>query len=319
MLIKKGGAIPYSEITPKALYLERREFIQAASGVAVGAAAALVSPLAAGVSAQSNLPKLPNVKKSPLSTTDAPNSFEDVTSYNNFYEFGPEKEDPKANSTRFNPKPWTIRVEGLVKAPGSFDLDSFIKPHALEERIYRMRCVEAWSVVVPWVGIPLGDIVKKLEPLPNAKFVEFTTLLDTTRMPGQRIPSIRYPYVEGLRMDEAMHPLAILAVGLYGSVLPNQNGAPIRLVTPWKYGFKGIKSIVKIRFTDTQPVNTWQIAAPREYGFYANVNPMVDHPRWSQATERRLGEFRRRKTEMFNGYADQVASLYSGLDLKKNY
>jgi methionine sulfoxide reductase catalytic subunit len=319
MLIKKGGAIPYSEITPESLYLRRREFIQAASGVALGTAAAIMSPLSTRVSAQGNLAKLPNVKKSPLSTTEAPNGYDDITSYNNFYEFGPEKEDPKANSGRFQPRPWTIRVEGLVKTPQSYDLDSFIKPYPIEERVYRMRCVEAWSVIVPWAGIPLGDVIKTLQPLPTAKFVEFTTLFDPTRMPGQRIPIIRYPYVEGLRMDEAMHPLAILAVGLYGSVLPNQDGAPIRLVTPWKYGFKGIKSIVKIRFTDTQPVNTWQIAAPREYGFYANVNPMVDHPRWTQATERRLGEFRRRKTEPFNGYADQVASLYSGLDLRKNY
>jgi sulfoxide reductase catalytic subunit YedY len=319
MLIKKGGAIPYSEITPKALYMRRREFIQAASAAAVGAAAAIGSPFGARVSAQSTLAKLPNVKKSPLSTTEKPNSYDDITSYNNFYEFGADKEDPKANSTKFKPRPWTIKVEGLVKTPATHDLDSFIKPYALEERIYRMRCVEAWSIIVPWVGIPLADVIKTLQPLPNAKFVEFTTLLDPSRMPGERIPIIRYPYVEGLRMDEAMHPLSILAVGLYGSVLPNQNGAPIRLVTPWKYGFKGIKSIVKIRFTDTQPVNTWQIAAPREYGFYANVNPMVDHPRWSQATERRLGEFRRRKTEMFNGYADQVASLYSGMDLRKNF
>jgi sulfoxide reductase catalytic subunit YedY len=319
MLIKKGGVIPYSEITPKALYLRRREFIQAASGAALGAAAAIVSPLSTRVSAQGNLAKLPNVRKSPLSTTEPQNSYDDITSYNNFYEFGPEKEDPKANSTKFNPRPWTIRVDGLVKTPGSYDLDSFIKPYALEERVYRMRCVEAWSVVVPWVGIPLADVIKTLQPQPTAKFVEFTTLFDPARMPGQRIPIIRYPYVEALRMDEAMHPLAILAVGLYGAVLPNQDGAPIRLVTPWKYGFKGIKSIVRIRFTDTQPLNTWQISAPREYGFYANVNPMVDHPRWSQATERRLGEFRRRKTEMFNGYADQVASLYSGLDLRKNF
>jgi len=319
MLIKKGGAIPYSEITPESLYLRRREFIQAASGVALGTAAAIMSPLSTRISAQGSLPKLPNVKKSPLSTTEAPNGYDDITSYNNFYEFGPEKEDPKANSGRFQPRPWTIRVEGLVKTPQSYDLESFIKPYPIEERVYRMRCVEAWSVIVPWAGIPLGDVIKTLQPLPTAKFVEFTTLFDPTRMPGQRIPIIRYPYVEGLRMDEAMHPLAILAVGLYGSVLPNQDGAPIRLVTPWKYGFKGIKSIVKIRFTDTQPVNTWQIAAPREYGFYANVNPMVDHPRWSQATERRLGEFRRRKTEPFNGYADQVASLYSGMDLRKNY
>ena len=319
MLIKKGGGIPYSEITPKGLYLRRREFIQAASGVAVAAAAALASPMAGTAHAQGRLPKLPNVRKSSFSTTEAPNDYDDVTSYNNFYEFGTDKADPKANAQKFNPRPWTVRVEGLVKTPANYDLDAFLKPHALEERIYRMRCVEAWSIIVPWVGIPLADVIKRMEPLPSAKFVEFTTLYDPNRMPGQRQSILRYPYLEGLRMDEAMNPLSILVVGLYGEVLPNQNGAPLRLITPWKYGFKGIKSIVRMRFTDEQPRNTWQLSAPREYGFYANVNPAVDHPRWSQATERRLGEFRRRKTEMFNGYTDQVAHMYTGLDLRKNY
>ena len=217
------------------------------------------------------------------------------------------------------PRPWTIRVEGLVKTPGTHDVDAFIKPHPLEERIYRLRCVEGWSMVVPWIGIPLADVIKRLEPQPTAKFVEFVTLFDPIRMPGQRIPILRYPYVEGLRMDEATNPLTILAVGLYGEVLPNQNGAPIRLIVPWKYGFKSIKSIVRIRFTDTQPRSTWEVKAPQEYGFYANVNPTVDHPRWSQATERRLGEIRRRKTEMFNGYGEQVAHMYTGMDLRRNF
>jgi sulfoxide reductase catalytic subunit YedY len=310
MLIRKAHDIRSSEITPKSLYLRRREFI---GGAAMAAAAALV-PGEAGAQTRT---KLPNVVKSKFSTSESPNSYEDVTTYNNFYEFGAEKDEPAVNARRFQTRPWTIRVEGLVKTPATHDIDALIKPHALEERIYRMRCVEAWSIVVPWVGIPLADVIKRLEPLPSAKFVEFVTLYDPIRMPGQRVPILRYPYVEGLRMDEAMHPLSILAVGLYGEVLPNQNGAPIRLVVPWKYGFKGIKSIVRIRFTDTQPKSTWEISAPREYGFYANVNPAVDHPRWSQATERRLGEFRRRKTEPFNGYADQVASLYAGMDLKK--
>jgi sulfoxide reductase catalytic subunit YedY len=317
MLIRKAPDIRPSEITPKSLYLRRREFMGAASGAAVAAAAALV-PGAAHAQAQART-KLPGVVKSKFSTSDAPNSYEDITTYNNFYEFGAEKDEPAVNARRFQTRPWTIRVEGLVKAPGAHDIDALLKPHALEERIYRMRCVEAWSIVVPWVGVPLASVIKQLDPLPSAKFVEFVTLYDPIRMPGQRVPILRYPYVEGLRMDEAMHPLTILAVGLYGEVLPNQNGAPIRLVVPWKYGFKGIKSIVRIRFTDTQPKSTWEISAPREYGFYANVNPGVDHPRWSQGTERRLGEFRRRKTEMFNGYADQVASLYSGMDLRRNF
>jgi sulfoxide reductase catalytic subunit YedY len=315
MLIRKPADIPYSEVTPKALYLRRREFIQTAAAGAIGAAATLTPR---GARAQGRT-KLPNVRKSSLSATEPPNSYDDVTGYNNFYEFGTDKGDPKANAQRFVPRPWSIRVDGLVKTPATIDLDAFLKPFPLEERIYRLRCVEAWSMVIPWVGVPLGDIIKKLEPQPSAKFVEFTTLLDPQRMPGQRVPVLKWPYVEGLRMDEAMHPLSIFAVGLYGEMLPNQNGAPVRLVVPWKYGFKSIKSIVRIRFTDQQPRNSWQVSQPREYGFYANVNPEVDHPRWSQATERRLGEFRRRKTEMFNGYAQQVASLYSGLDLRKNY
>jgi sulfoxide reductase catalytic subunit YedY len=315
MVIRKPADIRYSEVTPKALYLRRREFIQSAAGAAVAAAAAL-SP--AGARAQGRT-KLPNVTRSPLSTSEPLNSYEDITGYNNFYEFGTGKEDPKAYSQRFTTRPWTISVDGLVKSPTTIDVDALVKPHALEERIYRLRCVEAWSMVIPWVGFPLGDVIKRLNPLPSARFVEFTTLHDPQRMPGQRVPVLRWPYLEGLRLDEAMHPLTILVVGLYGEVLPNQNGAPIRLMVPWKYGFKSIKSIVRMRFTDQQPRNSWQVSQPSEYGFYANVNPEVDHPRWSQASERRLGEFRRRKTEMFNGYADQVASLYTGLDLRRNY
>jgi sulfoxide reductase catalytic subunit YedY len=321
MLIKKSPDIRWSEVTPQALYLRRREFIQGAALAAAGVLAGPFSGQAAGQTAgPGKLAKLANIQTSRFSTTSEKlNDYNAVTGYNNFYEFGTEKEDPAQNARSLRPRPWTIAVEGLVKKPASYDIDSFIKPHALEERIYRMRCVEAWSMVIPWVGIPLGDVIKRLEPTPAAKFIEFTTLYDLSQMPGQRRPVLRWPYVEGLRLDEAMHPLAILAVGLYGEVLPNQNGAPIRLVTPWKYGFKGIKSIVKIRFVDAQPRNTWQVSAPREYGFYANVNPQVDHPRWSQRSERRLGEFRMRRTEMFNGYADQVASLYTGLDLVKNF
>jgi sulfoxide reductase catalytic subunit YedY len=315
MLIRKPTDIPYSDVTPQSLYLRRREFFQTAAGGAI-AAAAMLAP--EGALAQGR-PKLPNVRKSQYGAGERLNDYDDVTGYNNFYEFGTGKEDPKANAQDFVSRPWSIRVEGLVKTPATHDIDSFIKPHALEERIYRLRCVEAWSMVIPWVGIPLADVIRRLEPQPSATFVEFTTLNDSRRMPGQRVPVLRWPYVEGLRMDEAMHPLSILAVGVYGESLPNQNGAPIRLIVPWKYGFKGIKSIVRIRFTDRQPRNSWQISAPREYGFYANVNPDVSHPRWSQASERRLGEFRRRKTEMFNGYGEQVAHMYSGLDLRKNF
>ncbi len=230
-----------------------------------------------------------------------------------------DKSDPARNAKKFRTKPWTVKVDGLANKPGDYQLEDLAAPHALEERVYRLRCVEAWSMVVPWVGFPLRDVIKRAEPQSGAKFVEFTTLLDATQMPGQRSPVLDWPYVEGLRLDEAMHPLTILAVGLYGKALPNQNGAPLRLVVPWKYGFKSIKSIVRIRFTAKQPVSSWQASAPQEYGFYSNVNPDVDHPRWSQARERRIGDFLKRKTLMFNGYADQVAGLYAGMDLKKLY
>ena len=318
MLILKPADIPYSEVTPKSLYLRRREFIQAAAGAAVAATSVLSRAGVRRAEAQGRA-KLPNVQKSRFSTSEKANSYDDATSYNNFYEFGTGKGDPEAYAQRFVTRPWSIRVEGLVKTPATYDIDSFVKPHQLEERIYRMRCVEGWSMVIPWVGFPLADLIKRLEPLPSAKFVEFTSLLDPRQMPGQRVPVLQWPYVEGLRLDEATHPLTLFVVGVYGEVLPNQNGAPIRLVTPWKYGFKGIKSIVRLRFTDRQPRNSWQIATSYEYGFYANVNPQVDHPRWSQATERRLGEFLRRKTEMFNGYGSQVAQLYAGMDLRKNF
>ncbi|MBI2185590.1 MAG: protein-methionine-sulfoxide reductase catalytic subunit MsrP [Acidobacteria bacterium] len=319
MLIRKAPDVRYSEVTPKSFYVRRREFIAAAAAAAVGAAAAF-SPAGTGrARAQGARAKLPNVRKGPFGTDEKLNSFADISGYNNYYEFGADKDDPARNAHRLVTRPWTIRVDGLVKSPASYDIDSFIKPHPLEERIYRLRCVEAWSMVIPWVGFPLADVIKRLDPLPSARFVEFTTLNDAKQMPGVRVPVLDWPYVEGLRIDEAMHPLAILAVGLYGEVLPNQNGSPIRLVVPWKYGFKSIKSIVRIRFTDQQPRTAWNVANAREYGFYSNVNPTVDHPRWSQATERRLGEFFRRKTLMFNGYGDQVASLYSGMDLRKYY
>ena len=244
---------------------------------------------------------------------------EDVTGYNNFYEFGTAKDDPAANAQDFKPRPWTVKVDGLVKKPADYQLEDFLKPHKLEDRIYRHRCVEAWSMVIPWRGFPLAEVLKRAEPTSQAKYVEFTTLLDPRRMPGQRARVLDWPYVEGLRLDEAMHPLSLLVTGVYGRDLPNQNGAPLRLHVPWKYGFKSIKSIVRIRLVDKQPRNTWNVSAPDEYGFYSNVNPEVDHPRWSQATERRIGEFLKRKTLMFNGYADQVSSMYAGMDLRKNY
>ena len=319
MLIKKAPDIRSSEITPKHLYLRRREFIQASAAALVTAG---LGSLAGDAEAQGGgLAKLPNVKKSPLSTSETPSEYQYVTSYNNFYEFAPGAGDgPKQNSKNFKPRPWKIAIEGHVAKPASYDIDEFIKPYALEERIYRMRCVEAWSFVIPWVGIPLAEVIKRVEPTSKARFVEFTTLHDVGRFPMQRTDLLEWPYLEGLRLDEAMHPLTILAVGLYGEVLPAQNGSPIRLVVPWKYGFKGIKSIAKIRFVENQPVNTWQRMAPREYGFYANVNPEVSHPRWRQDRERRLPSFvPNQRTQMFNGYADQVASLYKGMDLAKNY
>ena len=324
MLIKKPADIRESEVTPKDLYLRRREFIKSAGSIAAGAAATAAigsSLIATPHAAQNpNAYKFPNLKKgSPFDTNEKVNSYEEVTTYNNFYEFGLDKGDPARHSHSLKPRPWSIAVEGHCNKPGRYDIEDFTKGISLEERIYRMRCVEAWSMVIPWVGFPLSEVIKKFEPTAKAKYVEFRTLVDLKQMPGQTEPNLQWPYREGLRMDEAMHPLTILSIGLYGEVLPNQNGAPIRLVVPWKYGFKGIKSIVSMRFVDTEPLNTWKQTRASEYGFYANVNPDVDHPRWSQKTERRIGELFRRKTLPFNGYADQVASLYAGMDLRKHY
>ncbi|HEY7569677.1 MAG TPA: protein-methionine-sulfoxide reductase catalytic subunit MsrP [Gemmatimonadaceae bacterium] len=304
---KSKNDIVSSEITSESAYVNRRQFLKDTG---------LISLTAGGILAACR-EEASAAHTQDLKAEQTP--YEDVTSYNNFYEFGTDKEDPKANAQQFKTKPWSVKVEGLVSKPATYQLEDFIKPYKLEERIYRHRCVEAWSMVIPWLGFPMSDLIKRVEPLGSAKYIEFTTLLDPKQMPGQRLPYLEWPYVEGLRLDEAMHPLAIFAVGLYGKTLPNQNGAPLRHIVPWKYGFKGCKSIVRIRFTDKEPRTAWNIAAPQEYGFYANVNPEVDHPRWSQATERRVGEFRRRKTLMFNGYADQVASLYSGMDLRKLY
>jgi len=320
MLIKKPSDIKSSEITDKQLYLNRRKFILAASAAGVTAAGGWAAARWLTMSGEAQTgAKLPGVGKSPLSINEPQTPYKDVTTYNNFYEFGTSKDSPARSAHTLKTRPWTVAVEGEVKKPKVFDIDQLLKISPLEERIYRMRCVEGWSMVIPWVGFPLNALIKLAEPTAKAKFIEFTTLNDPKQMPGLRSGVLAWPYIEGLRMDEAMHPLAILAVGLYGEVLPNQNGAPIRLVVPWKYGFKGIKSIVKIRFVEQQPTSSWTRAAPDEYGFYSNVNPNVDHPRWSQATERRIGEFKKRQTLMFNGYADQVASLYSGMDLKKNY
>jgi len=309
MIIRRPPDILPSEITAPGLYLDRRRFL-AASGVALGAA--LAGPALAAA-------PFPGLKKSPFSTKEVANSLRDITTYNNFYEFGTDKADPARNAHTLVTRPWTIKIEGEVKKPLVVDVETLMKWSAPEERIYRMRCVEAWSMVIPWVGLPLAPIIKKLGPTSRAKFVEFTTLQDPKQMPGQAWPVLRWPYVEALRIDEAMNPLTILAVGLYGDILPKQNGAPLRLVVPWKYGFKGIKSIVRIRLVEQQPATSWAVAAPREYGFYANVNPAVDHPRWSQARERRLGEFLRRDTLPFNGYAEQVAHLYRGMDPRKLY
>jgi len=303
---KSKNDIVSSEITSESAYVNRRQFMKD-TGLISLTAGGIMAACREGAAAQ----------EQDLKAEQTP--YDDVTSYNNYYEFGTDKEDPKANAQQFKTKPWSVKVDGLVGKPATYQLEDFIKPYKLEERIYRHRCVEAWSMVIPWMGFPMADFIKRVEPLGAAKYIEFTTLLDPKQMPGQRLPYLEWPYVEGLRLDEAMHPLAIFAVGLYGKTLPNQNGAPLRHIVPWKYGFKGCKSIVRIRFTDKEPRTAWNIAAPQEYGFYANVNPTVDHPRWSQATERRVGEFRRRKTLMFNGYADQVASLYSGMDLRKLY
>jgi methionine sulfoxide reductase catalytic subunit len=321
-LIRRPADIPSSEITAESVYLARREFIARAGGI--GAALAGVGILGLGCStedarAERDSGHVSDSAGGAVAAQEKTNSYEDITSYNNYYEFGTDKSDPKDNSQQLRTRPWTVAVDGLVKTPRSYAFEDLVKPHKLEDRIYRLRCVEAWSMVIPWQGIPLRDMIARFEPLPSAKFVTFTTLLDPQQMPGQRRRVLDWPYVDGLRMDEAMHPLAFIATGLYGKPLPNQNGAPLRLVVPWKYGFKGVKAIVKISFVAEQPKTTWNQAAPDEYGFYANVNPEVDHPRWTQSRERRIGEFRRRETLMFNGYADQVASLYRGMDLRRNF
>jgi len=317
MLIRRPYDINPSEITGQALYRDRRQFIRAAAalGAAGGlAAAGLLAPGEARSAA-----KLADLRKSPWSTNETLTAFESVTNYNNYYEFGTDKEDPAARAGKLKTRPWTLKVEGEVKKPKTFDIEELLKLAPLEERIYRMRCVEGWSMVIPWVGYPLSELIKRVEPSGNAKYMEFHTLLDPEQMPGQKMPILDWPYVEGLRMDEAMHPLTLLTLGLYGQALPNQNGAPVRTVVPWKYGFKSAKSIVRIRFTEQQPKTAWEMAAPQEYGFYSNVNPNVDHPRSSEGKERRIGEFRKRETLMFNGYGDQVAQLYTGMDLKKNF
>ena len=302
--------IPSSEITPKALFYNRRHFMQLAAGATL--AGLLPSSVLAGE-------QLANVKKATESFPDKLTPFKDIISYNNFYEFGTGKEDPALNAGSLKTRPWTITVEGEVHKPKVFDLEELLKLAPLEERVYRLRCVEAWSMVIPWVGYSLAELLKRVEPTGNAKFVEFISLEDPEQMPGQKSATLDWPYREGLRIDEAMHPLTLLAVGLYGEVLPNQNGAPIRLVVPWKYGYKSAKSIVKIRLVEKQPVTSWMKAGPNEYGFYSNVNPAVDHPRWTQAKERRIGEFLKRPTLPFNGYAEQVAQLYTGMDLIKNF
>ena len=319
MLIKQAPDIRSSEITPERVYRNRRQFIQTTSGAVAGAIAGgtVLGRYDGTVQAQE---PIPNLVKSPLSTDDELNSYEDITSYNNFYEFGTDKEDPARYAHEMSIDPWSVRVDGEMHKPAAdVAIEDLLRPHTLEERIYRLRCVEAWSMVVPWVGFPLGDLIKRFEPTSNAKYVKFETLYRPEEMRGQRGRSLQWPYVEGLRMDEAMHPLAILAVGVYGKTLMNQQGPPLRLVVPWKYGFKSIKSIVKIEFVQEQPRNSWNVSIPSEYGFYSNVNPDVSHPRWSQASERRIGSFFRMRTEPFNGYADQVASLYDGMDLAENY
>jgi len=319
MLIKKPHDIKSSEITPESVYLNRRSLLRAAGYTG---AAALLPQVASAEDIPARYRRLQDVTKSPYSTDDALTSFEDVTSYNNFYEFGTGKNDPIDNAGSFKPQPWSVTIDGEAEITGTFSFEDIMAPHALEERIYRLRCVEAWSMVVPWVGISLGDLLKRFKPNSKAKYVSFETLVRPSEMPGQQRQILDWPYREGLRIDEAMHPLTILATGLYGVELPNQNGAPLRLVVPWKYGFKSIKSIVRISFVEQLPYTTWNDSAPWEYGFYANVNPEVDHPRWSQARERPIGGgFFASKipTGMFNGYADEVASLYSGMDLAKNF
>ena len=319
MLIRTHADIRPSEITSKDNYLNRRDFMRTG---AIAGGVVLASPAMAAMVPDAARESIPGILNSELSTDEAPNSYEDITTYNNYYEFGTGKADPSLYARDFDPRPWTITVDGHAEKTGTFDFDDFIKPFDVEERIYRMRCVEAWSMVIPWVGISLADVVKSFKPTSKAKYVAFETLEDKARMPGQRRRVLDWPYREGLTIEEATNPLAILAVGLYGEVLPNQNGAPIRLVVPWKYGFKGIKGIVKMSFVEKRPETSWNLAASREYGFYANVNPEVSHPRWSQARERRIGAglfATKQATSMFNGYGEQVAHLYKDLDLRRNF
>ncbi len=310
MLIRNAPEYQYSDVTPKEVYLNRRKFL-GAGAAAIGLLATPRSMLAGD--------KLSGISKSPLSINEKPTPFDAITHYNNFYEFGSDKEDPSANSGNFRTSPWTLKVDGEVAKPVTLDYDALFKIAPLEERIYRMRCVERWSMVIPWIGFPLSALLKQVEPTSKAKYVAFESYYDKKQMPRARGTGIDFPYVEGLRLDEAMHPLTLLVVGLYGEKLPNQDGAPIRLAVPWKYGYKGIKSIVSIRLVEKQPPTAWNKASAEEYGFYSNVNPDVDHPRWSQAKERRIGEFSLRNTLKFNGYGDQVASLYAGMDLRKNH
>ena len=307
MLIRRPPEIRSSEITDERLYLDRRSFL----GGLLGAGVALSIGDRQALAQAAGVDRLPR--------DDNPTPYDVVTSYNNYYEFGTDKADPAERAGALRVRPWSVRVEGEVAKPATWNLEDLLKPHPLVERVYRHRCVEAWSMVVPWQGFPLRDLIKRLEPTSRAKYVEFTTLFDPAQMPGQKSSILPWPYVEALRMDEAMHPLTLVVTGVYGKPAPPQNGAPLRLIVPWKYGFKGGKSIVRIRFLESRPATTWNIAAPDEYGFFANVNPAVDHPRWSQARERRLGEYFKRETLPFNGYADQVASLYAGMDLRANY
>jgi sulfoxide reductase catalytic subunit YedY len=314
MLIKKPADIRYSEVTPQSVYMDRRKFL-AAVPAAFLAGRELFSPSARALAGT----KLTGVVKSQYTVDETINSYKDVTTYNNFYEFGTDKAQPAELAKNFKTNPWTVSVEGNVEKPRKFSIDEILKLAPLEQRIYRHRCVEAWSIVVPWIGYSLSNILKQVQPTSKARFVAFETYYDRRQMPTADYGGLPWPYVEGLRLDEAMHPLAMLTVGMYDEILPPQNGAPVRLNVPWKYGFKSIKSIVKIRLVGSMPPTTWNVANPQEYGFYSNVNPQVDNPRYSQATERRLGEFRKRPTLMFNGYADQVAQLYTGMDLRKFY
>ncbi len=315
MLIRRSLDLASSDITPEPSYLDRRRFLRDVGLLGLGASGIVGAMGAAGLAACTGRDSVPAGPAAP----DRVTAYDDATGYNNYYEFGTDKDDPKANAGSLRTHPWSVAVEGLVRRPATYALDDLLKGMTPSEHVYRHRCVEAWSMVIPWIGYPLGDVLRRVEPQPGARWVEFTTLFDPAQMPGERSSVLPWPYVEALRLDEAMHPLTLLATGMYGKTLPNQNGAPLRLVVPWKYGFKGAKAIVKIRLSDTQPRTTWNAAAPDEYGLYANVNPAVDHPRWSQAKERRVGEFRRRATLPFNGYADQVASLYSGMDLVRNF